>query len=166
MREPRAGLALRPQNTPLQNRIRAALGREAGGRSRRLGRRDRRWQGVGERDKVTGGRDPRWRASTSLRPQASDRRAGTRRAWCRGAQPGGRCGSSPLRSGLQKPRGGGQTLRHHRSQRKDFGSRNLQDAPAEGRPVQSGRSQTLCPLSPASPLYTTLLIRTPNPFLA
>lgn len=48
------------------------------------------------------------------------------------------CESCARRSGLRKPRGGGQMLRHHhRGQRTDLASRNGQNASAEGRPVQS-----------------------------
>lgn len=54
----------------------------------------------------------------------------------------------------------GQTLRHHRRQRRDLGSRNRQNGSADGPLMQSSRPRVLCPLSPASPLLSD---HTPDP---
>ena len=115
------------------------------------GQRNRRREGADEGGKVTGRRDPRRRAATSvLRLQPGAEGPAARGA--RGAQPGGRRGGGARRSWLRKPRGGGQTLRHRSCGRRDVGSWNCQYASAEDHPAQSSSSRILCSLAPASPL--------------
>lgn len=89
-----------------------------------------------------------------LGPQASVRRggAGSARSW--GAQPGGRRGGGARRYPAAEASRWGQTLRHHRRQRRDFGSSNRQNGSADGPLVQSSCPRILCPLSPASPLLS------------
>lgn len=152
-----------PERAPEKQNHSASL-REGGGREEGepgAGRRDKRRRGAGEGDEVTGGRHLSRRAQSPSPgcPQASAGRA----AW----------GAARWRSALlalRKPRGGGRTLRHLRGQRRGFWRRNLQNASAEGPPVQSSRPGMVYPLSPLfTPSFTPnsgSALSNPHPFLA
>lgn len=70
-------------------------------------------------------------------------------------------GTGARRSRLRKPRGGGQTLRPRRGQRRSSGSRNRPRGSPAGPPGPSGRSRALRPLPLPHPFSRTALrIRT------
>lgn len=151
-----------PARAPEKQNHSAGLERGAAGRRGRLGRRDRRREGAGEGDQATAGREPRRRAATSVpRLQAGRGGAGGARSPRRAAWGGG---AVEVRAGPGRGsrKTGGQTLRHGRGPRRDFGSCNGQNASAEGPPVQSSRPRILYPLYPrfTPSLQTTLWIPT------
>ena len=151
-----------PARAPEKQNHSAELERGAAGRRGRLRRRDRRREGAGEGDQVTAGREPSRRAATSVpRLQAGRGGAGCARSPRRAARGAARwrCAQVPAAEAA-RPRG--QTLRHRRGPRRDFGSCNGQNASAEGPPVQSSRPRILYPRSPrfTPSLPTTLGICT------